>query len=565
MPPDMDEFHLDPSASRAGSPVVRASDAASEATRAAAAVFDCLPDAYLIVNARHEVLLANRRYLELLDVPLEAVLGIRVQDINQFGAQAQRAARREWLDEALRGPLRRESAWSPVFRYEMPVAHDDGALAPMPRYWRIKTTPLDSADPTLAGAIAILVSEATDHVAEYERDQRERAKLRSQAQLRQVVADEARAQLREQQEQFEIAMAFSQVGAWQLDPHSGRIDCTDQCRTNLGLAVDEALTRERWFGEIVHPGDRARLREAMEQALDARGQFEVDFRVGWQDGTARWILVRGVGRYHASGALSSVLGFTLDITARKQSELETQATAAAEKRAREESERLATAMDHFIATVSHELRSPLNAILSWCELMRRSPEPALVMRAGEVINRNGRQLAHMVDDLLDSGAIVTGKLSVLPRPVDLGALAGIVIEDMRVIAEAKGLALIAERLRPAPVMADEHRIKQIVWNLLSNAVKFTPQGSIEVSIETVGEQVELVVRDTGRGIDPSMLERVFERFQQSAADGEGRVAGLGLGLWLARNLLERQGGEIVAESEGPGHGATFRVRLPVYR
>ncbi|MEX3613793.1 MAG: ATP-binding protein [Burkholderia gladioli] len=561
----MDEFRLDPAAPRAGSPVARASDAASEAIRAAAAAFDCLPDAYLIVNARHEVLLANRRYLELLDVPLEAVLGIRVQDINQFGTPAQREARREWLDEALRGPLRRESAWSPVFRYEMPVARDDGALASMPRYWRIKTTPLDSADPTLAGAIAILVSEATDHVAEYERDQRERAKLRSQAQLRQVVADEARAQLREQQEQFEIAMAFSQVGAWQLDPHSGRIDCTDQCRTNLGLAVDEALTRERWFGEIVHPGDRARLREAMEQALDARGQFEVDFRVGWQDGTARWILVRGVGRYHASGVLSSVLGFTLDITARKQSELETQATAAAEKRAREESERLATAMDHFIATVSHELRSPLNAILSWCELMRCSPEPALVTRAGEVINRNGRQLAHMVDDLLDSGAIVTGKLSVLPRPVDLSVLAGIVIEDMRVIAEAKGLALIAERLRPAPVMADEHRIKQIVWNLLSNAVKFTPQGSIEVSIETGGEQVELVVRDTGRGIDPAMLERVFERFQQSAADGEGRVAGLGLGLWLARNLMERQGGEIVAESEGPGRGATFRVRLPVYR
>ncbi|MEX3630492.1 MAG: ATP-binding protein [Burkholderia sp.] len=557
----MDDFRPEPAAPRSSSPAARANDAAPEAMRAAAAAFDCLPDAYLIVNARHEVLLANRRYLELLGVPPEAVLGIRVQDINQFGTPAQREARREWLDEALGTSSRRESGWSPVFRYEMPVARDDGVFAPMPRYWRIKTTPLESADPTLAGAIAILVSEATDHVVEYERDQRERAKLRSQAQLRQVVADEARAQ----QEQFEIAMAFSQVGAWQLDPHSGRIDCTDQCRTNLGLAVDEALTRERWFGDIVHPGDRARLREAMEQALDARGQFEVDFRVGWQDGTARWILVRGVGRYHASSALNTVLGFTLDITARKQSELETQATAAAEKRAREESERLATAMDHFIATVSHELRSPLNAILSWCELMRRSPEPALVTRAGEVINRNGRQLAHMVDDLLDSGAIVTGKLSVLPRPVDLGALAGIVIEDMRVIAEAKGLALIAGRLRPAPVMADENRIKQIVWNLLSNAVKFTPQGSIEVSIEATGEQVELVVRDTGRGIDPAMLEHMFERFQQSAADGEGRVVGLGLGLWLARNLMERQGGEIVAESEGPGCGSTFRVRLPVYR
>ncbi len=561
----MDDFRADAPGPHPGLSAGLPASASASANSAAVAAFDCLPEAYLVVNARHEVVLANRRYLELLGVSLDDVVGRRVHDINQFGTAEQRAARGEWLDDVLLREPHRETAWSPVFRYEMPMPSADAGLVSVPRYWRLKTMPLASGDPALAGAIAILVSEATDHVAEYERDQRERAKLRSQAQLRQVVADEARAQMLEHQARLELAMAFSQVGAWELEPVSGRIECTEQCRINLGLEADEAVTRTRWFDEIVHPEDRARFVDAVTQALDAHDQFEVDFRVGWQTGAPRWILVRGVGRYQAGGALSAVLGFTLDITGRKQAELESQATATAEKRAREESERLATAMDHFITTVSHELRSPLNAILTWCELMRRSPEPALVGRAGEVINRNGRQLAHMVDDLLDSGAIVTGKLSVLPRPVDLGALAGIVIEDMRVIAEAKGIVLLAERLTPEMVMADEQRMKQIVWNLLGNAVKFTPQGTIEVSVERVGDQVELAVRDTGRGIDPAMRERLFQRFQQTVVEGGGRVAGLGLGLWLARNLMERMDGEIVAESDGPGQGATFRVRLPVFR
>ncbi|MFM0292908.1 MULTISPECIES: sensor histidine kinase [Paraburkholderia] len=536
----------------------------------AAVAFEALPDAYLILNHRYEILLANARYLDLTGQSLSDLQGKSILDVNQFGPAEQREARRAWLIGALRDLSPGGSKWSPLFRYEMPEHRDakpNGEAAGelrVPRYWKIKASLL-GARHGQGGTIALRVSEVTERVSDYERDQRERAKLRSQAQLRQLLADEAKAQLREHQERFQIAMAFSQLGAWELDPVTGAIECTDQCKSNLGLDSNALLTEQRLFGEVVHPEDRSRLRDAMNQALAAHDHFEVDFRIGWASGAVRWILVRGVGRFLPDGTLSSVIGFTLDITSRKEAELEQREIAASEKRAREHSERLAMAMDHFVTTVSHELRSPLSAIISWTDLLQRAADPSHLARATGVISRNARQLSHMVDDLLDSGAIVTGKLSVNLQPVDLGALAGIVVEDMRMHAEAKGLRLIADDLTSAMVLADEGRMKQVVWNLVSNAVKFSAQGTIELSVRADGERVELAVRDTGLGLDGESLERIFDRFQQFGADGSGRVAGLGLGLWLVKNLVDLHGGTITAESPGLGQGATFRVRLPAYR
>ncbi|MFM0312188.1 ATP-binding protein [Paraburkholderia sp. RL17-383-BIF-A] len=536
----------------------------------AAVAFEALPDAYLILNHRYEILLANARYLDLTGQSLSDLQGKSILDVNQFGPAEQREARRAWLIGALRDLSPGGSKWSPLFRYEMPEHRDakpNGEAAGelrVPRYWKIKASLL-GARHGQGGTIALRVSEVTERVSDYERDQRERAKLRSQAQLRQLLADEAKAQLREHQERFQIAMAFSQLGAWELDPVTGAIECTDQCKSNLGLDSNALLTEQRLFGEVVHPEDRGRLRDAMNQALAAHDHFEVDFRIGWASGAVRWILVRGVGRFLPDGTLSSVIGFTLDITSRKEAELEQREIAASEKRAREHSERLAMAMDHFVTTVSHELRSPLSAIMSWTDLLQRAADPSHLARATGVISRNARQLSHMVDDLLDSGAIVTGKLSVNLQPVDLGALAGIVVEDMRMHAEAKGLRLIADDLTSAMVLADEGRMKQVVWNLVSNAVKFSAQGTIELSVRADGERVELAVRDTGLGLDGESLERIFDRFQQFGADGSGRVAGLGLGLWLVKNLVDLHGGTITAESPGLGQGATFRVRLPAYR
>ena len=566
----MDSFHPNPPA--AAYPVD------------AAAAFDLLPEAYVVLNERYEIVLANARYLDLTGQSLSDLQGQSILGTNQFGSAEQRDARRAWLTGALRDVSTDQPKWSPLFRYEMPAYRDSGtdeAAYPadpadpadparrVPRYWKIKVSVLAAPPGQQQGArnghLVLRVSEVTAQISDYERDQRERAKLRSQAQLRLLLADEARAQLREHQERFQLAMAFSQLGAWELEPATGVIECTDQCKTNLGLGPTSVLSEQRLFEQIVHPDDRDRLRDAMNQALAAHEHFEVDYRIGWASGAIRWILVRGVGRFLPDGTLSSVIGFTLDITSRKEAELEQREIAASEKRAREHSERLAMAMDHFVTTVSHELRSPLSAIMSWTDLLQRSADPSHVTRATGVISRNARQLSHMVDDLLDSGAIVTGKLSVTLQPVDLGALAGIVAEDMRMHAEAKGLTLIADDLASVMVLADENRMKQVVWNLVFNAVKFSAQGTVELSVRVDSERVELAVRDSGGGLDRDSLERIFERFQQFSANGSGRVAGLGLGLWLVKNLLDLHRGTICAESPGLGQGSTFRVTLPVYR
>jgi len=526
-------------------------------------VFELLPDAWLILDARCEVMLANARYRAMHGVTLSDIQGRSVYDINQFGDEPQRAMRREWLDSMLIGLTPGEPRVSTVFRYDTPApGANDGAL--MPRYWQVRVSLLEtgSGDSRL---IAMSVLDVSDTIAVTERDQRERAKLRSQARLRQVLVDEANAELRVHREQLKQALAFAHVGAWELDPATGLIDCSDQCKINLGLAPADTLTEARLFDELIDPADRARVRAAMHQALAQHEHFEVEYRVTWPDGGVHWILLRGLGRYQADDALKTIVGFTLDITSRKEAELEQRAIAESEKRAREHSDEVARAMDHFVTAVSHELRSPLGAIVSWTTLLQRAADPSHVTRAAGVIERNAHQLSHMVDDLLDSGAIATGKLSVNLRPVDLGALAGHVAEDIRMTAETKGLKLMVGELAPCVVMADESRIKQVAWNLLSNAVKFCGQGEVELSVSVRGQVAELTVRDTGCGIEPEALARIFERFRQINPESGGRVAGLGLGLWLVKHLIDLHHGKVTAESAGRGTGATFKVSLPLYR
>ncbi|QCP49148.1 response regulator [Trinickia violacea] len=237
---------------------------------------------------------------------------------------------------------------------------------------------------------------------------------------------------------------------------------------------------------------------------------------------------------------------------------------ASERAARTEAERASRVKDEFVATLSHELRTPLNAIVGWTQiLMRDASEPERVKKGLEVIERNARAQAQMVDDLLDLSRVMAGKLRLDLERLDLGDIVEYVIRSVQPAADAKEIR-ITPILEPAgPVQGDPARLQQVVWNLLSNAIKFTgKRGKVEVLLRGVEGEVELTVSDTGQGIKPEFLAHVFERFRQEDTGTTRQHGGLGLGLSIAKQLVEMHCGRIEAMSDGEGRGATFVVRLP---
>jgi signal transduction histidine kinase/ActR/RegA family two-component response regulator len=235
-----------------------------------------------------------------------------------------------------------------------------------------------------------------------------------------------------------------------------------------------------------------------------------------------------------------------------------------EQDARAQAEAASRAKDEFLNTLSHELRSPLNAIVGWTKLLRDgAADPERLGRGLAVVDRNARTLAQVVSDLLDMSRIARGVMQLDRSEVDVGAAVGAAVEAVRPAAEAKGVAL-ARRIPPVPpVLGDAARVRQVAWNLLSNAVKFTPTGGrIDVAVAAEGPDVVLSVEDTGAGISSEFLPHVFERFRQADGSDTRRHGGLGLGLALTRELVVLHGGSIEVASAGQGRGATFRVTFP---
>jgi signal transduction histidine kinase/CheY-like chemotaxis protein len=234
-------------------------------------------------------------------------------------------------------------------------------------------------------------------------------------------------------------------------------------------------------------------------------------------------------------------------------------------RAREEAEAASRAKDDFIAMTSHELRTPLGAILIWAQLLKTEEmDPGSVSRAVGMIERSTKNLAQLIDDLLDASRIIAGKLTFEKRPLDLTGVVEAAFESIAPAAAAKGITVkkSIERVLP-PVSGDPGRLQQVVANLLSNAVKFTPeQGRVELRVERAGSEVRVSVADTGAGIPADFLPILFERFRQADSTTTRKQKGLGLGLAIARHLVEQHGGVINAASEGEGRGSVFTVTLP---
>jgi signal transduction histidine kinase/ActR/RegA family two-component response regulator len=237
-----------------------------------------------------------------------------------------------------------------------------------------------------------------------------------------------------------------------------------------------------------------------------------------------------------------------------------------ERAARTEADRASSMKDEFLATLSHELRTPLSAILGWSQILKaRAMGETELHRGLEVIERNARAQTQLIEDLLDMSRITSGRMRRETQPVDVAAVIDAAVETVRPAAEAKAIAL-SRRFDPAagPISGDPSRLQQVVWNLLSNAIKFTgTHGRVDVALRRLETELELTVTDTGVGISPEFLPHVFDRFRQEDPSGMRAFEGLGLGLSIAKHLVEQHGGTVRASSPGEGHGATFTVCLPL--
>lgn len=231
-----------------------------------------------------------------------------------------------------------------------------------------------------------------------------------------------------------------------------------------------------------------------------------------------------------------------------------------------QSERAHRVKDEFLATLSHELRTPMNVILGWLDILATegTKDPATLEQALEAVTRNAKMQFQLINDLLDVSRIVSGKLMLHPRPIDVLELSRAALDNVRQSALAKGIELALETEgRDWNFYADPDRLQQVLWNLLSNSLKFTPpRGRVTMKLRANDECISISVYDTGQGIDPRFLPHVFERFRQEDGSSSRSQGGLGLGLSIVRYLVESHGGSVDAKSDGPGRGATFEIVFP---
>lgn len=366
-------------------------------------------------------------------------------------------------------------------------------------------------------------------------------------------------------EQLLYAAENSGVGLWFWDAIEDTVYSTPRCNEIFDLPPHEVLTLEALFNAL-DPEDRARVEAVIEESQTKGSEYKTEFRVINSDGNVNWITARGRTFLNQEGQPSSMMGMVSQITDRKLSEEELRKIYALEKKARDEAVEANRAKDFFLAFVSHELRSPLNAILGWTKiLLTKQVDEETRRNALETIEHSARSQAKLINDLVDSARVASGKLKLEFRPLNVYEILKNVLNSMKPQAEAKNIALnFSAADENVAVFGDAVRLNQVFTNLLSNALKFTPAGgNIQINLQNDNEKIEVSVKDTGAGINPEYLPRIFTQFSQGEANVSKDLAGLGLGLSIVKTLVEKHGGNVRAESEGVGKGATFIVTLPL--
>jgi PAS domain S-box-containing protein len=369
----------------------------------------------------------------------------------------------------------------------------------------------------------------------------------------------------ESEADFRAVFNLAGTGKALADLRTGKLLRVNQKLCDItGYSGDELLSMT--IQEVTRPEDREQDFAIYQRMLSGAGAYETERHYMRKDGSAVWIYFNVVALRNERGNPIRAAASVIDITRRKHAEEQLEEALARERDARGEAERANRSKDEFIAMVSHELRSPLNAILGWTTALRQARHDERLHNRGlEIIERNARMQSQLIEDLMDTARARSGKLKLEVRPMNVMEAIEKAEEVVRPAAEAKGISINTRLDRNAgQITGDPDRLQQVVWNLLSNAVKFTKEGGrVEVRLERVDPYVQITVSDTGQGIKPEFLPYVFDRYQQAETSGGRRSAGLGLGLSLTRQLVEMHGGSVAAESEGEGKGAAFTVRLPV--
>lgn len=392
---------------------------------------------------------------------------------------------------------------------------------------------------------------------------------------------QAEASLRQSEARLAEAQRLAHLGSWEWDIAGNIIKWSDEMYRIFGVSLEQFDGAYTAYLELLHPDDRELARQTIQRAYQTGEPYEFEHRILRPDGSVRWIHGRGAVIVDPAGQAVRMLGTGQDITATRQAEEELRrAHDELEVRVEERTAELAMAnkrKDEFLAMLAHELRNPIGAISNAAQIFKRVPpgSPAF-QRAQATLDRQIRHQVRLLEDLLNVSRIAHGKIALQHQRLELARLVREVVEDHRRAIEEAGLTLSLE-LQQAPIWVngDPTRLAQVLDNLLQNAAKFTePGGKVRVECGVSDIQAPdagdptpntalLTVCDTGIGIDPDMLPHVFETFTQADRSLDRSRGGLGLGLALAKGLVELHGGEVWVESPGRGHGSTFSVRLPV--
>jgi PAS domain S-box-containing protein len=377
--------------------------------------------------------------------------------------------------------------------------------------------------------------------------------------------------LRQREEHYRrMAEALPQL-VWTATPDGACDFLSKQWVEYTGISESEQLGLQ-WLDRVMHPDDRQRTLDAWNAALQGRAPYDLEYRLRRADGVYRWFKARGVPVRDQQGSILKWFGTCTDVHDQREALEERERLLAAEQTARRQAEEANQAKDRFLAMLSHELRTPLTPVLVAAELLERSPElPASLLPDVQIIRRNIELEARLIDDLLDLTRVAKGKLQLTLEPVDVHAAIRAVLDIFRADIQAKNLRLRLELDAPSHhVHADHARLQQMLWNLIKNAAKFTPdRGTIDIRTRNAPAKdsaarprLLVEVQDTGIGIEPDKVERLFDAFEQGSEMVTRRFGGLGLGLSITKALVEVHGGSVRAASPGLGQGATFTLEFP---